>query len=217
MSVLLPEPLRPTIPKTSPARTSKLTPRSACRTSKRWRLPGCSTRSFSVLTRSCGSRNVLSTAAALTATSSAGTPLTWGRVASAQMAEALQVPALPLGVNLAGYLDATLGVGEAARNVAAALRAAGVAVAPLALSSRDTVRDGAIEAQPADHPVTLACVNPDGMTGAVAPVPVVHVPLPVAEPVFSGADRATLGLPADAFAFGFVFDYASVAARKNPL
>src|SRR5215218_234004 len=260
MSVLLPEPLRPTIPKTSPARTSKLTPRSACRTSKRWRLPGCSTRSFSVLTRSCGRRNVLATAAALTATSSAGTPLTWGRVASAQMAEALQVPALPLGVNLAGYLDATLGVGEAARNVAAALRAAGVAVAPLPLSSRDTVRDGPIEARTAGHPVTLVCVNPDGMTGAaalegrhvigmwwwevaalpsrwlrafdlvdevwagsrfvadvlgaVAPVPVVHVPLPVAEPVCSGADRASLGLPADAFAFGFVFDYASVAARK---
>jgi len=185
------------------------------------------------------------------------------------MAEALQVPALPLGVNLAGYLDATLGVGEAARNVAAALRAAGVAVAPLPLSSRDTVRDGPIEARTAGHPVTLVCVNPDGMTGAaaelgaaalegrhvigmwwwevaalpsrwlrafdlvdevwagsrfvadvlgaVAPVPVVHVPLPVAEPVCSGADRASLGLPADAFAFGFVFDYASVAARKNPL
>jgi hypothetical protein len=184
------------------------------------------------------------------------------------MAEPLQAPALPLGVNLAGYLDATLGVGEAARNVAAALRAAGVAVAPLALSSRDTVRGGAIEAQPASHPVTLVCVNPDGMTGAadelgpaalegrhvigmwwwevaalpsrwlrafdlvdevwagsrfvadvlgaVAPVPVVHVPLPVAEPVSSDANRASLGLP-DAFLFGFVFDYASVAARKNPL
>jgi len=184
------------------------------------------------------------------------------------MAEPLQAPALPLGVNLAGYLDATVGVGEAARNVAAALRAAGVAVAPLALSSRDTVREHPIAAAEASHPVTLVCVNPEGMTGAadelgpavlegrhviglwwwevaalpprwlrafdlvdevwagsrfvadvlgaVAPVPVVHVPLPVAEPVSSEAGRAALGLPA-AFLFGFVFDYASVAARKNPL
>lgn len=185
------------------------------------------------------------------------------------MAEPLQAPTLPLGVNLAGYLDATLGVGEAARNVAAALRAAGVAVAPLPLASRDTVRDAAIEAQPASHPVTLVCVNPDGMTGAadelgpaalegrhvigmwwwevaalpsrwlrafdlvdevwagsrfvadvfgaVAPVPVVHMPVPVREPVASDKGRAQLGLPIDGFLFGFVFDYASVAARKNPL
>jgi glycosyltransferase involved in cell wall biosynthesis len=185
------------------------------------------------------------------------------------MAEPLQAPALPLGVNLAGYLDATVGVGEAARNVAAALRAAGVAVAPLLLTSRDTVREHAVEPEPAAHPVTLVCVNPDGMNGAadelgpdalvgrhviglwwwevaalpprwlrafdlvdevwagsrfvadvlaaVAPVPVVHVALPVPEPACSDAGRASLGLPADAFLFGFVFDYASVAARKNPL
>jgi hypothetical protein len=179
--------------------------------------------------------------------------------------------ALPLGVNLAGYLDATVGVGEAARHVGEALRAAGVAVAPLGLSSRDVPRDGALDddAGVAGHPVTIVCANPDGMTGArdelgpaafegrhvigmwwwevaalpqrwlrafdlvdevwvgsrfvadllaaVSPVPVVHVPLAVPDPVVAPAvGRADLGLP-DGFLFGFVFDYASVAARKNPL
>jgi hypothetical protein len=184
-----------------------------------------------------------------------------------------QLASPPLGVNLAGYLDATAGVGEAARNVQAALRAAGVAVAPLTLSSRaapPAAGDGgaAAAAGAAVHPVTIVCANPDGMTGArdelgaaafegrhvvgmwwwevaalpqrwlrafdlvdevwvgsrfvadllaaVSPVPVVHVPLAVPEPVASGAGRAQLGLP-DGFLFGFVFDYASVAARKNPL
>lgn len=184
--------------------------------------------------------------------------------------EPLHAPGLPLGVNLAGYLDATLGVGEAARHVGDALRAAGVAVAPVGLSSRDAPRsqEGA-PAQPAEHPITLVCANPDAMTGArdelgpaafdgahvigmwwwevaavhgrwlrafdlvdevwagsrfvadvfaaIAPVPVVHVPLPVREPVCSSHGRAQLGLPQDAFLFGFAFDYASVAARKNPL
>jgi glycosyltransferase involved in cell wall biosynthesis len=178
-------------------------------------------------------------------------------------------PALPLGVNLAGYLGATAGVGESARNVAAALEAAGVAVAALPLSSRDAPRAPSVARAPAAHPITLVCANPDGMTGArdelgadafegrhviglwwwevsalperwlrafdlvdevwagsrfvadvfgaVAPVPVVHLPLPVREPVAADKGRAQLGLPADAFLFGFVYDYASVAARKNPL
>jgi glycosyltransferase involved in cell wall biosynthesis len=177
--------------------------------------------------------------------------------------------ALPLGVNLAGYLDATVGVGESARNLAAALEAAGVAVARLPLSSRDAPRGAPVATSEAAHPVTIVCANPDGMTGArdelgaaafdgrhvigmwwwevaalpqrwlrafdlvdevwvgsrfvadifaaVAPVPVVHVPPAVPEPVVSGASRAQLGLPEDDFLFGFVFDYASVAARKNPL
>jgi glycosyltransferase involved in cell wall biosynthesis len=178
-------------------------------------------------------------------------------------------PVLPLGVNLAGYLDATVGVGESARNVAAALEAAGVAVAPLPLSSRDAPRGPAALRAPAAHPITLVCANPDGMTGArdelgadafegrhvvglwwwevsalperwlrafdlvdevwagsrfvadvfgaVAPVPVVHVPLPVRAPVASDKGRAQLGLAPGPFLFGFVYDYASVAARKNPL
>ena len=175
--------------------------------------------------------------------------------------------ALPLGVNLAGYLDATVGVGEAARNVAAALEAAGVAVALLPLSSRETERAAPVQRGAAVHPFTIVCANPDGMTGArdelgadafddrhvigmwwwevaalperwlrafdlvdevwvgsrfvadvfgaVSPVPVVHVPQPVSEPAVSRAGRGELGLPADRFLFGFVFDYASVAQRKN--
>jgi hypothetical protein len=178
--------------------------------------------------------------------------------------------ARPIGVNLAGYLDATVGVGEAARHVRAALQAAGVAVQPLVLTSRATVREPT--AAPAGdqplHPVTLVCANPDGMAGArdelgavafegrhvvgmwwwevaavpqrwlrafdlvdevwvgsrhvadllsaVAPVPVVRVPLPVPEPPVADAGRTQLGLP-DGYLFGFVFDYASVTARKNPL
>ncbi len=51
------------------------------------------------------------------------------------MAHAPDEPALPLGVNLAGYLDATAGVGEAARHVQEALQAAGVAVVPLGLAA----------------------------------------------------------------------------------
>jgi glycosyltransferase involved in cell wall biosynthesis len=52
---------------------------------------------------------------------------------------------------------------------------------------------------------------------AVAPVPVVHVPLPVPEPVISAAGRDGLGLPQHRFLFGLVMDYAGGAGRKNPL
>jgi glycosyltransferase involved in cell wall biosynthesis len=182
-------------------------------------------------------------------------------------------PALPLGVNVAGYLDATLGLGTAARNVVDALRAAGVSVAPLVIAS-DAPREldpahPPVAAEEPVHPVTIVCVNPDGMEGArdqlgdaafadrhvigmwwwevdvmpqrwmrafdlvdevwvgssfvadalaaISPVPVVHVPLPVPRPVAAPAGRSELGLPEDTFLFGFVYDYRSVAARKNPL
>src|SRR5919204_374691 len=60
-SVLLPEPLRPTIPKNSPWWTSKVTPRSA-RSSRKspWR-SGCRARSLKESTRCSGIRNVLRT------------------------------------------------------------------------------------------------------------------------------------------------------------
>jgi len=186
------------------------------------------------------------------------------------MPQALHAPGLPVGVNLAGYLDATVGIGEAARHVAGALQSAGVAVARVGLSSRGAPRsqDGA-PTEAATHPITLVCANPDAMTGArdelgagafdgrhvigmwwwevaavrghwlrafdlvdevwagsrfvadvfaaVAPVPVVHVPMPVPEPVISAAGRDSLRLPPHRFLFGVVYDYASVAARKNPL
>ncbi|MGH2918509.1 MAG: glycosyltransferase, partial [Solirubrobacteraceae bacterium] len=185
------------------------------------------------------------------------------------MAEPAVQPALPLGVNLVGYLDATLGLGTAARNVAGALRAAGVDVAPVALASDHPVQDGAttVSEDPV-HPITIVCATPEGMAGArdqapaafdgryviglwwwevdvlpqrwmrafdlvdevwagsrfvadalaaISPVPVVGVPLPVPEPQADPIGRAELGLPEDKFLFGFVYDYRSVAARKNPV
>jgi glycosyltransferase involved in cell wall biosynthesis len=68
-----------------------------------------------------------------------------------------------VGVNLAGYLDATLGVGEAARQVRGALRAAGSPVASLPVSSRGAPAPPG--PHPAPHPVTLVCTNPDGLPG----------------------------------------------------
>jgi len=183
------------------------------------------------------------------------------------MSEPPPTPALPLGVNLAGYLDATVGIGEAARHVGAALRAAGVAVVPLVLDCNAPRELGLVVSGEPVHPITIACVNPEGMTGArdqfpaafedphvvglwwwevgtlpqrwlrafdlvdelwtgsrfvadalaaISPVPVVRVALPVPEPVAAPIGRAQLGL-SDGFAFGFVYDYASVAGRKNPL
>ncbi|MEA2247953.1 MAG: hypothetical protein QOH46_2482, partial [Solirubrobacteraceae bacterium] len=179
---------------------------------------------------------------------------------------------LPLGVNLAGYFGATVGLAEAARQIATALEAAGVAVQPVELVHPSAPRDaaagaGAVPPPSPGHPVTVVCVSPDGMAaardqqpaafdgarvvgmwwwevvafpsrfarafddvdevwvgsrfvadilGAVAPVPVVRMPLPVAAPRPAAVDRAALGLP-PGFLFGFVFDYASVAGRKNPL
>ena len=83
------------------------------------------------------------------------------------MADPRVQPALPLGVNVAGYLDATLGLGIAARNVIDALRAAGVSVAPLVLASDAPREDGAgIASEDPVHPITIVCVNPEGMEGA---------------------------------------------------
>jgi glycosyltransferase involved in cell wall biosynthesis len=52
--------------------------------------------------------------------------------------------------------------------------------------------------------------------GTVAPVPVVRVPLPVAQPPVDPVSREALGLP-EGFLFGFVFDPVSGFERKNPL
>jgi hypothetical protein len=173
------------------------------------------------------------------------------------------------GVNLAGYFGATLGLGEAARQVAAALEAGGALVAPLGLEH--ATAPGAGTASPggeAPHDVTLVCTTPEGMLaardalgpevfadrrtiglwwwevqglpgrwtrsfdgvdevwagsrfvadvlGAVAPVPVVRMPMPVAQPPVAAIGRDELGLP-DGFLFGFIFDPGSGFARKNPL
>jgi glycosyltransferase involved in cell wall biosynthesis len=53
---------------------------------------------------------------------------------------------------------------------------------------------------------------------ARSPVPVVHMPLPVAVPrPASTYDKAYFGLPKDCFAFLLVFDSASYLERKNPI
>ncbi len=53
---------------------------------------------------------------------------------------------------------------------------------------------------------------------AQAPIPVVKMIQPVLiDPAKVKPDRSRLGLPQDKFIYGFVFDYMSVVARKNPL
>lgn len=173
------------------------------------------------------------------------------------------------GVNLAGYFGATLGLGEAARQVATALEASGALVAPVPLTHRSAPgMSGPRPARGDLHDTTLVCTTPEGMPAArdeigpeafagrrnigfwwwevqslpprwtrsfdgldevwvgsrfvadvlapVAPVPVVRVPLPVAQPRAATADRQALGLP-EGFLFGFVFDPVSGFERKNPL
>jgi glycosyltransferase involved in cell wall biosynthesis len=179
---------------------------------------------------------------------------------------------LEVGVNLAGYFDSALGVGQVARRVRAALESTGVPVAPVALTAANAPRvdepdRGLVAPEAAVHPLNLICVNPDGLAGArdelgpgffegrktiglwwwesgafperwlrafdhvdelwagsahvaeelaaVAPVPVVRMPVPVTLPE-SGAQRGRLGLP-DGFLFLASFDYNSVPERKNPL
>ncbi|HEX2233933.1 MAG TPA: glycosyltransferase family 4 protein [Thermoleophilaceae bacterium] len=78
---------------------------------------------------------------------------------------------LSVGVNLAGYFDSMVGVGEVARRVGTALDHAGVPVRrhnlggrpdPLLESERPRREGG-----PA-HPVNLVCANAEGMEGAFA-------------------------------------------------
>jgi len=190
---------------------------------------------------------------------------------------------LAVGVNLAGYLDSVLGVGEAGRQVGRALESAGVPVTRFTLIARGSPRLGGEASRgrgdslPRQHgrsrdrppfPVNLVCVNPDGLEGAhselgpeffagrytvglwwweveafpqrfmrafdlvdevwvgshhvadalsaVAPVPVVRMPVPLAPEPATAASRAELGLP-EGFLFLFAFDYGGVFERKNPL
>ena len=189
---------------------------------------------------------------------------------SADADHARQDRPLALGVNLAGYFGAMVGLAEAARHIDGALRDAGVAVTRLELAHRSAPPVAGPPAgvpTTAGHPVTLVCASPEGTLAAraqlpeafagrrvvgvwwwevmafpsrwlrafddvdevwvgsrfvadalaaVSPVPVVAMPMPVAPPPVAPLSRSELGLP-DGFVFGFVFDYASVAERKNPL
>src|SRR3954452_4424923 len=75
-SVLLPDPLRPTMPKKSPCSTWKETSRRATRSSALRRRSGCSARSLSVWTRSAGMRKRLPTFSTRTAGSASARALT---------------------------------------------------------------------------------------------------------------------------------------------
>jgi glycosyltransferase involved in cell wall biosynthesis len=75
-----------------------------------------------------------------------------------------------VGVNLAGYLDSALGVGEVARRVSTALREAGMPVAARTLPAAgvETVPGAPAPREPPRHPVSLVCANAEGMEGAHA-------------------------------------------------
>jgi glycosyltransferase involved in cell wall biosynthesis/SAM-dependent methyltransferase len=179
-------------------------------------------------------------------------------------------PAPELGVNVVGYLNSELGVGEVARQVIDALDAVSVPALPIGLIAQRNRQGHAfahLGASSDDYPVNLLCVNadmlpelaaqvgprffedrhtigiwwweasvfPDRWRGsfdhvdelwagsrfvaetlsAASPVPVLHMPMPVTLPPVVRPDRAALGLP-DGFVFLLVYDFNSVAARKNP-
>lgn len=73
-----------------------------------------------------------------------------------------------MGVNVAGYFDSHLGIGEAARQVRQALEAAGVPTAAITLPERRS--DSAPPPPPSEppFPTTLMCVNADALEGAWA-------------------------------------------------
>lgn len=175
------------------------------------------------------------------------------------------------GVNVAGYFESELGVGEAARAIVSGLDAMGVPLVPVHGRWRPPARQGhryaAFSPADAPFPVNLLCVNadmteqwlaeagpdfrdgrytiglwwwevaawPDRWLGAfdhvdevwaatdhvhaalsrVASVPVSRITLPIQAPSARLCRREDVGLP-EGFLFFFMFDYRSVAERKNP-
>jgi glycosyltransferase involved in cell wall biosynthesis len=74
----------------------------------------------------------------------------------------------PVGANVVGYLDAPLGIGEVARNIAAALKSAGVAVSEVPVAN-DAAPSAKVPGPPSTlYPVNVVCINPDGLAGAEA-------------------------------------------------
>jgi glycosyltransferase involved in cell wall biosynthesis len=84
------------------------------------------------------------------------------------------VPAPPWGVNVAGYFQSELGIGEAARRLVDALDAAQVPVLPVHGSinppSRRDEPYGVASAASSPFPVNLICVNADGLPAFAADV-----------------------------------------------
>ncbi len=83
---------------------------------------------------------------------------------SEQPADAAPVsPAMPTGVNLAGYLNADLGVGEISRLIRDALVSAGIPVATQ--HAHDTASRRSVGLAPRDeppiHPFNVTCINAD--------------------------------------------------------
>jgi glycosyltransferase involved in cell wall biosynthesis len=175
------------------------------------------------------------------------------------------------GVNLAGFLRAEFGLGEAARMLVKGLDARRIPVLPLDATLSHLTRQRAEYAtMPAwsdGYPVNILCVNGNlipglaedapwlfrdhesiavwfwetnrlppeweaafehldeiwvashfmaEMIGAVSPIPVSAIPLPVSVPPTPPFDRTAYGIPEDDYLFAFVFDWHSSAARKNP-
>ena len=176
----------------------------------------------------------------------------------------------PLGMNVVGYFDAVLGVGEAARQLIGALESEQIEAATISMAASASPRESslAVESVEPRFPVSLICVNADMVPAfvqsagsgffvdrysigywwwevsrfpdrwlssfdyldevwagsrhvadalaEVSPVPIVRIPPPVEMDDPPPLARAELGLP-EGFLFLFVFDYASVFERKNPL
>ena len=78
-------------------------------------------------------------------------------------------PGPPWGVNVAGYFESELGVGQAARLVVAALDEAGVPLLPVQGRSVPPSRRGhnftSLDPDAARFPVNVVCVNADGFPG----------------------------------------------------
>src|SRR5919202_2626271 len=102
-SVLLPEPLRPTIPKNSPGCTENDTSRSATMSDPPRRRSGCSARSLSVCTRSLGMKKRFATPSTRTAGSASGAALTRSE-ASARGGRRLPASLRPLVGEVGGLL-----------------------------------------------------------------------------------------------------------------
>lgn len=86
----------------------------------------------------------------------------------AERSPAADTHAAPLlGVNVAGYFESELGVGEAARRVVAALDAAHVPLLPVQASStppsRRRAEHGSTDTSLAPFPINIVCVNADGL------------------------------------------------------